>query len=396
MRTRLTGLLVFALLAGAAVADDAGDRVRAAIEKLSDDDPDVRSAGRDLLGALAEERPDLVRPVTRNADPEVAGTAREVIFEHCILKEQVEQGRFDEILAAIADPGRDATARKELLRRFLDLGPKAAEFLAGELRESAAIPATESVTLAPGRLREIELRMHNSGDRALWYRPGIYTAPPSSPESFGSWGRGGCRMGFRRTFTAARESAEERVLAALSELRRVPPGADFVLATVIVEPTGCALFRLRVDAGDAGPMVNGIFQGVGIPSLPAPLGKLPSVIIPALESRESASVQATLLPTGPDGRPALKVKATRDLTAPRQGGRDIFWWAATDGAGRYLDSGPMRDPMPCVEEFKVGEEETVEMPCDPPAGTRRLWLGFEGDGDEAVPPPLELPGPTTH
>ncbi|KAF0245396.1 MAG: hypothetical protein FD180_1619 [Planctomycetota bacterium] len=390
MKRSCPAILCAAFLAGAASADDAEERLRAAIARLADEDPEIRATGRARLSALATERPELVRRVTDHADPEVGATARRILFDKCILKDLVAQKRFDEILSSIADPARDPDARRELFREFLDLGPEAAAQMSSELGESQAKTTTLSVTFEPGECREIELRMRNVGLRALWYDPLSYAAQTAKIEKFGAHLGCGGRLGGRRFVSSL--TPTERVLSALSKLRRVSPGSEFVLATFGVESNCCGLFRLRVLGGGSGEL-KANFHGAAIPASPASLGELPDVVIPFLAPRESSLFEATLVRKGPEGRPAIHLKALLDVETGSPCVADSFWWASTDAAGRYLGSGPMRDIAIVGEEWKESEERTVEMPCDPPAGTRKLWLGFDIDGgaEQAVPPPLEIP-----
>lgn len=392
MRTRQLAVLLVAALAGSALAGDAEERLRAAVAKMADEDPAVRAEGRELLGVLAEERPDLVGPVAQHADAEVAATAREVIFERCLLKDDVDNGRFDVLLARIADPRREPAARRALFKRFLDLGPKAAEHLASELKESTTKSLLEPVTLLPGQQREINLRVRNAGARALWYLPEQYTVSQAVPEPFGGYGPGRGRIVARGGGSS--ESAADMVLSALSHLRRVPPEGEIELGKVLVDARRCALFRIRVHAASASG-VKATFSGVELPASPQRLSELPGIAIPVLAPRVSTAFESQLLPKGPGGRPAIKVTATRDIEPALPDGQDRFWWVALDGEGRYLDSGPMRDALPVTESWKASESTTVEMPCDLPAGTRKLWLGMDvdNDGSHAVPPPLEIPQP---
>ncbi|MEK7466049.1 MAG: hypothetical protein AAB074_01425 [Planctomycetota bacterium] len=393
MKRKLPVWVLASFMASAASADEAEERLRAAIARIADDDPEVRAAGRARLFALASERPDLVRRIADHPDAEVGATARRVLFDHCIQKDLVDQKRFDEILASIGDPQREAPARRELFRTYLDLGHEPAALLSSELMESQAKSMLESVTLKPGDSREIEFRMRNVGAKSLWYNPECYSASAPTFERFGGGLRYGGRLGGRRNLSSL--SAQERILGALSTLRRVPPGGDFVLASVFVESDCCGLFRLRVQGGGASDL-KAAFHGVDIPATPASLGELPSVVIPFLAQRESVNFEATLLPRGPSGRPALRIKAiaaVEERCATCAGCVDSFWWAATDEAGRYLGSGPMRGMHGTVDAWTESQERTVEMPFDPPLGTRRLWLGFDGadSSDQAVPSPLEIP-----
>lgn len=381
-------LLALAVLASAALADDAEsrrDRIRAS---LADSDPSVRAKGREAFDAFADERLDLARSLTKDKDPEVAVAAKEVLFEKCIFREDVDAKRFGEILQSMSDPSRDATRRKELFRKFLSLGPEAAAFLAAELKETKA---TIDLDLSPMRLgdrREIDVLVKNGGSQAFWYDPEGYVVDLSF-EKFDTFRCIGCRLGRRVVRSSSDESS--RVLDGLSRLRRVPPGASFSMGLFTAEPTCCGEFQVVLRLKDK-ENTRAVFSGQEIPLRPPELA-LERSSFAAMGTRELEGFTAEILPRGPEGRPAIRVTAETDAgEAPGIG--DGGWWAATDADGQLIAHGLIHDDdvVVLMEAWKLHETRTEELDRDPPPGTKKLWLGFNAGGDQqAVPEPLPWP-----
>lgn len=383
MIPRFAPLLVALALCGSAPADGLPERVEAAAAKCASEDPAERVEGARILGEVADEDPKSVIALLEHPDPEVAGAAAGVLENRGIFVDPAKSERCGELLEELTRADLKAAERRPLVEELLNLGAPAVAIVEAELARSETEDVAEPVlVLDAGAEQVVPLQLKNAGRRGLWYQSGNLNAY-SRVEPFGRrplGGRGGGGSAMSRFGCGGGEppAPEEVVLSFLSSLRRVPPGATFEAGACKLSGARCGLVSIQSNRISTNARrYEAIFSGRPLVNEAAPITVFPAARVVLLAARGGPSFRVAAVRDGEGW--ALEVTAQADLPAVNVAGLDPLWWAA-EGEGRtFLGNGPMR--VEDVEDaaWKAGDVRRFPLTAPLPAGTTRLWFGYDRD-----------------
>jgi len=391
MIRRFVPVLLILSLGVPARADDLSDRVDAAIAKCASEDPAERVEGARLLGEIADVDPQRLKKAVEHPDPEVAGIAATVLVNRGIFLDTAKADRCREILEEIAKEGLEAAKKRLLLEELLNLGPAAVAIVEAELgtAETANV-AAPVVVLDADADQVVPLRLKNTGRRGLWYSRGsLDTYPYVGP--FGqrplSGGMGGRRSTFRSFDGTAKGPPpvpEDMVLRFLSFLQRVPPGETFEAGTCKLSRDRCGIVSISSSHIGGNPrLYEGTFSGRSLVNRTATVSVHPSATVVLLAERRGPSFRLAAVREG-DGW-ALEVTALADGPVPHEIGIDPFWWAAEGDGRAFLGNGPLRIEKVEDAAWTKGEVRRIPLTTALPAGTTRLWFGYDHDPADDKP-----------
>ncbi|MBI2921721.1 MAG: hypothetical protein HYY18_11615 [Planctomycetes bacterium] len=388
-------------LALCARADELSERVEAAAAKCASEDPAERVEGARMLVEIADVDATRVMALLGHADPEVAGAAAGVLENRGIFVDPAKSERCGELLEALTREDLKAEERRPLVAELLNLGAPAVAIVEAELATSETADVAEPVlVLDAGVEQVVPLQLKNTGRRGLWYPSGLLNTW-SHVEPFGRRPLGGRSGGgsFRSRFGCGGgepPAPEEVVLRFLSSIRRVAPGATFEAGACKLSGARCGIVSISSNRISTNTRRSeAVFSGRALVNETAPVSVFPTARVVLLAERQGPSFRLAAT-RGGDGW-ALEVEALADGAALNVAGLDPLWWAA-EGEGRaFLGSGPMR--VEDVEDaaWKTGEVRRFSLPEALPAGTSRLWFGYDRDftaekPEQYVAGPVEIGG----
>ncbi|MEK7469037.1 MAG: hypothetical protein AAB074_16810 [Planctomycetota bacterium] len=385
-------ILFLFLAVSVASADDLDDRIRAAQAQLESDDSAVRDKGEADLVALASEAGARLKPLLDHPDAEVRARVSRALDRAGIIPEEGKTALLRELFEVLAKAGTPDEARLGTVRDILELHPRTAAFISRELAEGKLTWDSDRTRVVPPGRVAVEFEATNEGDCAAWVRPSRWYVLPRFKQ-FGE------RPGRMSLYSGAAgglvgllhrdRSAEDSMVLALASMVRVPPkGRQGVVSGAIVE-TRCGSMTFQAQAMGYSPRAfEATFSGTVLRLPEADPGTSISAVRILLQEKTGRVFRASSWEK--DGSRGLDVTPLEDAPALKLDNFDPFWWVAMDEKGEFLDEGAFSTEAADLAAWKKNEARRVKMRGGPPAGTKTLWMGFSGGGDECVPAPVEL------
>ena len=395
MRTRLALAILLPALFLRVSADDLHDRFDRAVKALRSDDASERDRGEAELQSIAKDDPDLVRPLIDDADPEVNVRSKGVLKRLHVLADSPAERRAMDILDRLSVA--EGKERENLVDELLSLGEPAGRLLAEELANRALEPVEQPIAIREnGKETDLRTKARNGGLSALWIgapetrrlsrdfigrRRGFLAAGPEPGIAFG-----------RHPYPQAPD-----MRSWLQTATRIPPGSTVTLSAGSGWPTDSSAPCKLVSATEGGRNYEKPVQAeIGGVSVQVSNERFPRYpIARGIDLQQHDGPEFSTEVVEKDRRPGLEIKAVVDCDSVFTcSDLDNFWFVALNKAGEPVAFGPMGPETPDKKSWKAGESLTVFLEHDIPAGTVRLWFGYDWGieaGQQVVPAPLEIP-----
>lgn len=335
-----------------------------------------------------------MKALLRHADPEVCARVERVCRKTGLVKSPEVDRRREEIFRELAFSAKESPLREELVRELLDLGPRTAALVARELHEGKYAGVAERPAVIAPESKGVTLRVRNTGALGCWFRPERHVVVQDlqpfgiRPGNATGWGGG---LGGIVMLRQGGSTPEDRVVAHLAGLTRVPPGGTADFGTSGRVPGRCGVLNLTGLRMNYAGKLEAEFQGVTL--------KLPEtdpqcapgtrrIVLGPTESEHLAAVAVRQ-----DDGWALEITALDDRPAAEESDTyDNFWWAALGENEAWLASGAMESTKEERAALKKGELRRVPLRAEIPEGSRHLWLGYDENFKDvqAVADPVSL------
>lgn len=380
------------LLCGSVDAGDVDAGLRAARALMESDDPAERDRGEALLAEVAEEAGARLKELLEHPSPEVRGRVRTTLDRLEIIPEDGKTAQLRGMFREFSGEEGPASKRQERLQAIFELDPRVAGFVAHELSEGVLdwVPVPAAV-VAPGRLA-FSFEVVNAGPCPAWIDPerwhvfADFSPFGSRPDRLTMHsGAIGAKIALRR----AGDSPQKAMVRALAGMKRLLPEEKATIRTAAADQARCGILSMRAQSIGYSPSAFEAEFGATKVVLDEQKGPRGTTIVRVLLAETQG--QSFRLDPWVDGADSgLDVTALRDFPGAKVANKDPFWWVALDDKGAFLDEGA----------FETTEEDLAALPKDGkrrlvrkgplPQGTKTLWMGYSGPGEDCVPAPVEI------